>query len=160
MRVLLLVMLLLAFAPAQAQPETDRVCEMTLAHGEAFNENNLLLLRLMQAVNPAQSPLTPNEVFNTYYPVLQSMRQYHEDIHADLPECALEANLAYLATITSGQDAVALTLARSAIEDRGPVYANRLEDARADLLENWRALSDALDARNFVFEGEETGEQA
>lgn len=127
-----------------AQEEEDLASEASCLVSENYieltEENSFTLLKLLSMVNSPRSLLDNSGTFGTYFAMLVSTRQYHEEIHAGLPACAQPLNLAYIQTITATQDVLALKLAEQTHPDQ-PRYADRVTRATDYLNETWGTLS-------------------
>lgn len=143
---LLILLIVLVLQPTvYAQDETQPQCIVTENQSEVFNENQLTMLRATNIITGVVLNETDAiTAFETFYPVLQSMRQNHERIAANLPACASAVNTAYTETITAAQDALSLLMAGEATGR--DIYVNRVERAREHLAEQWQQLAEATDA--------------
>ena len=120
--------------------ESEASCLVSENYIELTEENSFTMLKLLSMVNSPRSLLDNSGTFGTYFAMLVSTRQYHEELHADLPACVQPLNLAYIQTITATQDVLALKLAEQTHPDQ-PRYADRVSRATDHLNKTWQSLS-------------------
>jgi hypothetical protein len=146
MRFTLLTVLVLLFAVSVVQMQSETVCDVPDTYLEALGENEFTLTRVLVETQSPGSDMSEPETAATFYATLQSMRHYHEDMRAELPDCAQSLNTEYVDVVSASQDMLAYFIARGAVPEKETVYNNRLESAADYLREQWSDLLSEADA--------------
>lgn len=148
MRFAVLLLVVMAFiAPTSAQTLTCTVPENYL---EALRENQDGLLRVTVLLNTGGGALNNLDTAEVNYEMLRSIRRYHEDAHATLPDCAQPANRDTIAAISAAQDAFALLFIREVNADQYALYADDLAAANEALRERFSTMNATIGAAQFT----------
>lgn len=126
---------------AVAQTEADG-CAVDENYIEALGENQGALLRINVLLNTGGGPLNNLDTARVSYSQLMSMRTYHEDERADLPDCAQALNAGMIDTISAAQDVFGVLFLQGLDFENQQMYQNDLVNA----VEKLRLKFGALDA--------------
>lgn len=128
-----LTLFLFVIAPVQAQGD-PATCDVSDNYAEAISEYQLTIFNVLQMSFDPLAPINDPDIAGAYYETLIGMRHYLET--QDIPACATMLNAAHIATISAGQDVLALMQFENA-----PVNAARLH-----FRQSWGALIEAAQA--------------
>lgn len=143
MRILLVLSLLLTFIPV-TQAQDDAFCLISANFDEALGENHDSLFRILLLLTTRAEPLSDPSTIGLYHAQLVSIRQFHEDMVTELPECAQPVNQQFIATVTAAQDVITNILLLNLNPDFPRAYNNRLEQSReylATAYEEWQTTT-------------------
>jgi hypothetical protein len=140
MRIRLLLCLLLVLLPGVVQAQTD-TCAVPDNYIEALDENTSSLLRVNVLLNTGGGSLTDIDAASVHYRQLISMRHYHEDQRAELPDCAQPLNNAAIAAVTAAQDVFGLLFLQGVDVDGAGSYDDEITRAAAHLREQFGNLN-------------------
>ncbi len=121
--------------PALAGP-TRQSCAISEIQQESFDENSLMLVKVLGLVNTPGSAIDDPRTAGIYQSLLMSTRHYHEEMREDLPSCAQALNTAMIDVIAASQDVVGLKLAQDANPDQVR-YEQRIRQATSRLNDVW-----------------------
>jgi hypothetical protein len=136
--ILLLLMIGVVVVPVTAQD-----CVVSENYIEAFGENRSELLRISVLLNTGGGALNDDATAAVNYKLLMSVRHYHQDARATLPECAQSANTAMLDAVSAAEDAFAMLFLDRLADDGS--YTDDLTRTIADFRVAFGALQSTVD---------------
>jgi hypothetical protein len=129
--------------PAATQAQDCTVSEF---YAEALDEHAYTILGLNMRLSMGDITLTNTDMLAVNYKMLISMRAYHTDARATLPDCAQAVNHAAIAAISAAQDAITMLMLNK-LEPAGG-YDDDLRQSVTAYREAFAALNQAqADAR-------------
>jgi|GEM_PF-6488658 len=139
-------------AIAQDDVLEETPCIISSAYEEAIDEHTHSLSRvtLMVASAGPGSPLDNPETVSIFFRQMLSMRQYHESMRTNLPDCAQATNNAFIGAITAAQDTLAFGLAHYAMPESRQRNQTFIDRSRQYLQDQWAALNEARAATELV----------
>ena len=123
--------------PASAQEPTE--CSVDEVDIETIDESVGFVSRVIVEINSQLDTLNTPETVPLYYRTLIDMRQYHEALRDELPDCALPMNQLLIDSIIATQDLLGIAGMRTLLPES--TYAIEITAANTYLGERFAALS-------------------